>query len=65
MDKALQALYELTINPFVAKGRVAPQVAATPPDVDPFERCEVCFDPGWDPLDPPPPDQPDPSLTVA
>lgn len=57
MDKALSAMVELALNPFSASKRDAPNVAPGPAGVALFERCEVCFDPGWDPLDPPPPDQ--------
>jgi hypothetical protein len=56
MDDVLAELYELAINPFAAPARAAlssAHVATSGPGQ--FEACEVCFDPGFDPLDPPPP----------
>lgn len=61
MDEISRSLYELAINPFSSAEPPEAGVAVSP--IGSFERCDVCFDPGYDPLDPPPPpDDPDPGI---
>lgn len=61
MDETTRSLYELAINPFLSAAPPHESVGVSPNGS--FERCDVCFDPGDDPLHPPPPpDDPGPGV---